>query len=254
MKRLGIILTLIFCLVTSVFGADKSLKKVQEKGYFIVGLDDTFAPFGFRDENGELVGYDIDLAKEVAKRMGVEARFKPCEWDGILFELKSKKVDMVWNGMSITESRKKQAAFSKPYEEGRQIIFTLKGKRIDKVEELEGKIVGVQLGSTGDFAIQKSLIFSKIKEVKKYGTLIESIMDLEAGRIDAVVAAQTAGGYYNSKKQNLEMSSETVMQGDASGVAFRKEDNKLREAVDKALDDMKADGTFQNIYSKWFGK
>ena len=115
MKKFLMSLVLMVCVFVSSFGADKSLETVKEKGYFIVGLDATFAPMGYRDESGEIVGFDIDLAKEVAKRMGVEARFKPCEWDAIIFDLRSKNIDMVWNGMTITPARAKQVAFTKPY-------------------------------------------------------------------------------------------------------------------------------------------
>lgn len=137
------------------YGKDNSLEDIKKKGYFTVGLDATFAPMGFRDESGELVGFDIDLAKEVAKRMGVEAKFKPCEWDGIIFDLRSKNIDMVWNGMSVTEQRKKQVAFTEPYLVDGQIIFTKSGTAPAKVSELAGKVVGVQLGSSGALAVEK---------------------------------------------------------------------------------------------------
>ncbi len=106
MKKLFMAVLVITILASvSLFAADGSLEKVKKDGYFTgtVGLDATFAPMGFRDENEEIVGFDIDLAKEVAKRIGVEVKFKPCEvWDGIIFDLRSKNIDMVWNGMTIT--------------------------------------------------------------------------------------------------------------------------------------------------------
>ena len=161
MKKLFAVVMMFMALVTGVFGADKSFEKVQKNGKFVVGLDATFAPMGFRGDDGEIVGFDIDLAKEVAKRWGVEVEFKPCEWDGIMFDLNSGNIDMVWNGMTMTEERQKQAAFSEPYFTDGQLIFSRREAKVNKVSELEGKVVGLQLGSSADYAVQKSDVFSK---------------------------------------------------------------------------------------------
>lgn len=253
MKKLLSIIVLLLGMTYMCFGADNSLKDVEEKGKLVVGLDATFAPMGFRDEEGNLVGFDIDLAKEVSKRMGLQIEFKPCEWDGILFDLKGKKIDMVWNGMTMTENRKKQALFSEPYFEDGQMIFSRKENKISKVNELEGKIVGLQLGSSADIAVQKNAIFGKIKEVKKYATNVEALMDLEAGRLDAVVVDAVNGKYYNSKKDALAYSEESLTK-EYYGVAFRKKDKALRDKVQEELDEMKKDGTYDQIVAKWFGK
>ncbi|MGF6907399.1 amino acid ABC transporter substrate-binding protein [Fusobacterium sp. PH5-44] len=252
MKKFILSLLLLFVICNFSFAEDNSLEKVKKDGFFILGLDDTFPPFGFKDENGEIVGFDIDLAKEVAKRLNVEVKFKPCEWDGIIFELRSKKIDLVWNGMSVSPEREKQVSFSEPYHKGGQYIFSKKEVSIKKVAELEGKVVGVQLGSTGANAVEKSSISPKLKELKKYGSTMEAIADLEAGRLDAVVMALSIGGYYNSKKDSLTASDESLSNED-SGIAFRKEDNAFRDAVNKALEEMRTDGTFRNIEKKWFG-
>lgn len=254
MKKIFLIMLMILGLICgTAYGKDISLEEVKEKGYFIVGLDATFAPMGFRDENGELVGFDIDLAKEVAKRMGVEVKFKPCEWDGIIFDLRSKKIDMVWNGMSITEQRKKQVAFSETYLIDGQIIFTRKGTEPAKIKDLAGKTVGVQLGSSGALAVEKNSISSQIKEIKKYSTNVEALLDLEAGRTDAVVMDSVSGKYYNSKKDTLN-SSEESLSDEHYAVAFRKNDKALIEEIDKQLINMKNDGTFKKISEKWLGR
>lgn len=253
MKKILAGIILILGLGTLSFGADKSLIKIKNAGKMIVGLDDTFAPMGFRDEKGKIVGFDIDLANETAKRLGIKAEFKPLEWDGIIFDLRSKKIDMVWNGMTITKEREAKIAFSKPYFQDGQIIFSKKAKKIKKIVELERKRVGVQLGGSADFALQKSDIISKVSEVKKYSTNVEALMDLEAGRIDAVVMDTVAGKYYNSKKNSLSYSSESLTK-EYYGIGMRKEDKEFIKAIDQTLDEMKADGTFTKIYEKWFGK
>lgn len=254
MKKILVFITMLFgILVTSAFGADNSLKDVQDKGYFIVGLDATFAPMGYRDENGELVGFDIDLAKEVAKRMGVEARFKPCEWDGIVFDLRSKNIDMVWNGMTVTPARAKQVLFSEPYLANNQIIFTRKDEGTYSIKDLAGKVVGVQLGSSGALAVDKSAIRKEIKDVKKYATNVEALMDLEAGRLDAVVMDEVSGKYYNKKKSTLNYSVEQLA-NEEFAVALRKNEKALTDEINKQLNAMKADGTFDTLKNKWLGK
>lgn len=253
MKKILVTIVMILGIFTNSFGADNSLKDIQKKGKMIVGLDATFAPMGFRDEAGNIVGFDIDLATEVAKRLGVTVEFKPCEWDGILFDLRGKKIDMVWNGMTITEAREKQALFSEPYFEDGQMIFSRKENKIDKVVELEGKKVGLQLGSSADVAVSKNPISQKIKEIKKYATNVEALMDLEAGRLDAVVVDAVNGKYYNSKKNVLSYSTESLT-NEYYGVAFRKSDKEFRNEVQRALDEMRKDGTYSKIVSKWFGE
>ena len=253
MKKIFMVVLMMLTLTCGIaYGKDNSLEDIKKKGYFTVGLDATFAPMGFRDESGELVGFDIDLAKEVAKRMGVEAKFKPCEWDAIIFYLRSKNIDMVWNGMSVTEQRKKQVAFTEPYLVVGQIIFTRKGTSPAKINELAGKIVGVQLGSSGALAVEKNPISSEIKEVKKYATNVEALLDLEAGRTDAVVMDSISGQYYNSKKNTLTYSEESLSD-EYYAVALRKGDQTLLDEINKQINAMKADGTFDKISEKWLG-
>lgn len=253
MKKVFMVVLMMLALTCGIaYGKDNSLEDIKKKGYFIVGLDATFAPMGFRDESGEIVGFDIDLAKEVAKRMGVEAKFKPCEWDGIIFDLRSKNIDMVWNGMSVTEQRKKQVAFTEPYLVDGQIIFTKSGTAPAKVSELAGKVVGVQLGSSGALAVERNPIASQIKEIKKYATNVEALLDLEAGRTDAVVMDSISGKYYNSKKNTLTYSEESLSD-EYFAVAIRKDDKALLEEINKQIDAMKADGTFDEISKKWLG-
>ena len=254
MKKIFVVVMLLMGVLASfAYGKDTSVEKVKEKGYFTVGLDATFAPMGYRDENGEIVGFDVDLAKEVAKRMGVEARFKPCEWDGIIFDLRSKKIDMVWNGMTITPPRAKQVLFSNSYLSDDQIIFTRKETGTYGVGDLVGKVVGVQLGSSGALAVDHSSVRKDIKEVKKYATNVEALMDLEAGRVDAVVMDEVSGKYYNKKKDTLNYSVEHLAKEEFA-VALRKDDKGLTDEINRILDEIKADGTFNQIKNRWIGQ
>lgn len=255
----GILLVLTFVLGACGKKEQSGMAAIKEKKQLIVGLDDTFAPMGFKDDKGEIVGFDIDLAKEVAKRMGVEAVFKPTEWSGIVFELKSKNIDVVWNGMTITEERKKEIIFSNAYMNNNQIIVTLASSPLNSKDELKDKIVGLQLGSSSFNAVSADEISKSFKEIKKYDTNVQALMDLEAGRLDAVVLDEIVARYYIAQKEkesNKDLFK--VLNGDFGteeyGVGIRQEDTDLKTEIDKIIDEMKKDGSYDTIYEKWFGK
>lgn len=264
MKKITLLTTVLLVLATFVLGAcgkkeASGLAAIKEKGQLIIGLDDTFAPMGFKDDKGEIVGFDIDLAKEVAKRIGVEAVFKPSEWSGIVFELKSKNIDVVWNGMTITEDRKKEIGFSNPYMNNNQIIVTLSGSTLNNKADLNGKIVGLQLGSSSFSAVSADEISKSFKEIKKYDTNVEALMDLEAGRIEAVVLDEIVARYYIAQKEkDTNKDLFKVLDGDFGteeyGVGIRQEDKDLKDEIDRIIDEMKKDGSYDAIYEKWFGK
>ncbi|SHH56314.1 amino acid ABC transporter substrate-binding protein, PAAT family [Caloranaerobacter azorensis DSM 13643] len=234
---------------------DKSLEKIREKGYFVVGLDDNFPPMGFRDKSGEIVGFDIDMAKEAAKRMGVEVKFKPVDWDGVILSLKKKDIDLIWNGLTVTEERKKQISFSKIYLSNRQIIIVNKDSNINSKDDLKGKIIGVQLGSSSEQALNsdKDLI-ETLKNVRKYSNNTEALLDLKAKRIDAVVIDEIVGRYYIAKRQDEYRILEENIGDESYAVGIKKEDVSFREELDRVLDEMKKDGTAAEISKKWFGE
>ena len=138
------IVSLTGCSKEAVSNED-SFEELEEKGEIIMGLDDTFAPMGFRDDKGELVGFDVDLAKEVFKRAGFEVKLQPIDWTMKETELNSGNIDVIWNGYSITEERKEKVAFTKPYLENKQIILTLSDSSINSKADLENKKVAVQV-------------------------------------------------------------------------------------------------------------
>ncbi|MFO7730520.1 MAG: transporter substrate-binding domain-containing protein, partial [Spirochaetia bacterium] len=116
-----------------------TLAKIEEQGSFVLGLDDSFPPMGFRGESGDIVGFDIDLGREVAKRMGVELELRPVDWDGVILSLNKGDIDMIWNGMTITESRQEKIDFSKPYLANRQIIIVADDAALSTKADLAGK-------------------------------------------------------------------------------------------------------------------
>ncbi len=234
---------------------DNSLNEIKEKGKFVVGLDDSFPPMGFKDDKGETVGFDIDMAKEAAKRMGVKVEFKPVQWDGVVLSLNNKDIDVIWNGLTITEKRKEQIIFSKSYLQNKQIIVTKNDSTIKGKKELAGKIVGLQLGSSSEVALNAdSNTVKSIKEVKKYSNNTEALMDLKEGRVDAVIVDEVVGRYYISKKPGIYKVAEEDFGKEDYGVGIRKPDTSFKNELDKTLDAMKADGTTDKISEKWFGK
>jgi len=132
---------------------DTSWQDIQDKGYFVMGLDDAFPPMGFRDEKNEIVGFDIDLAKEVAKRLGVDVKFQTIVWESKLEEINSGNIDVIWNGFSITPERQKEYLFTKPYIKNRQVIVVTADSPIKTKADLEGKKIGIQAGSSAQDAV-----------------------------------------------------------------------------------------------------
>ena len=221
----------------------------------VIGLDDNFPPMGFRDDKGQLVGFDIDMAKEAAKRLGIEAEFKPIDWNAKEAELSGKRVDALWNGLTITEERKQNIAFTAPYMENHQIIVVKGGSPIKTKADLAGKHIGVQDGSSAVDAIAKDEATAKsFKDMKKYGDNVTALMDLTTGRADAVVLDEVVGRYYTAKKPGEYAVLDENFGTEEYGVGLRKDDTALHTALDKAMTDMKADGSAAKIAEQWFGK
>lgn len=218
----------------------------------VIGLDDSFPPMGFKNEKNELVGHDIDLAREAATRLGIEVEFKPIDWSAKEAELNGQRVDALWNGMTITEERKKNVAFTKPYMQNHQIIVVTAQSPIKAKADLAGKVVGVQEGSSAVDAIAKDEISKQFKEVKKFGDNVAALLDLSTGRLDAVVVDEVVGRYYTSKKPGEYLILGENFGSEDYGVGLRKTDTALLAKLDEVLDAMRADGSAQKIYHKWF--
>ncbi|HIU64541.1 MAG TPA: amino acid ABC transporter substrate-binding protein [Candidatus Avacidaminococcus intestinavium] len=256
MKKL--ILFVLSCLVLTGLvagcGGDKAADQNNATKKIVIGLDDNFPPMGFKDEKNEIVGFDIDMAKEVSKRLGRDVEFKPIDWSSKEAELKSGRIDVIWNGLNITDERKQNMAFSKPYMEAKQLIFVPTGSPIKGQADLEGKVVGMQSASTAEINLDNDQVFAQtLKEVKKYPDCIAALMDMEAGRVDAIITDEIVGRYYMEKKPGKFMAlDEPIGPVGEFGIGFRLDDQALVDAVQKALDEMKAEGVSSKISTKWF--
>nr|WP_244610102.1 amino acid ABC transporter substrate-binding protein [Lampropedia puyangensis] len=219
----------------------------------VVGLDDNFPPMGFRDEKNEIVGFDIDMAREVAKRLNINAQFRPIDWSAKEAELNSKRVDVLWNGLTITEERKKHIGFTAPYMENHQIIVVSAKSDITNKAGLAGKVVGAQEGSSAVDAINKDEAAKTFKQLKTFGDNITAMMDLGTGRLDAVVLDEVVGRYYVAKRASEFKVLQDHFGTEEYGVGTRKDDAELLKKLDDTLAGMKKDGTAQKISEQWFG-
>ena len=186
-------------------GADTSLEDIKEKGYFTVGLDATFAPMGFTDENGEIVGFDIDLAKAVAKKIGVEVKFQPIDWDSKSMELSSGNIDVIWNGFSISDERKKEVLFTDPYLTTGQVIVVKANSDIATKKDLAGKKIALQDGSTSEKALKEDKeTYDSIgdKNISRFKENSQVLMEVEAGRADAAVIDEIFVRYYLAQEKH----------------------------------------------------
>lgn len=238
---------------------DTSLKDIQAKGEFTIGLDADFAPMGFTDNNGDVVGFDIDLAKEAAAKMGLEVQVKPIDWDSKAMELSSKKIDAIWNGFSISEERKKEVLFSDPYLSTAQVIIVKAGSPIKTKADLAGKKIALQDGSTSEDAVKADKVtYESIGDdnISRFKENSQVLMQVDSGRADAAVIDEIFVRYYLTKENMLDKY--TILQetfdSEDYAVGARMEDKAFVEALNKALAECKADGTTAKISEKWFGE
>ena len=181
--------TIAGCTNSKPSGGDSALSGwefVEDKGELIVGLDDTFAPMGFRDESDNLVGFDIDLATKVGEKLGVDIKFQPIDWNSKELELSSKRIDCIWNGMSATESRQKEMSLTKKYLNNRIVIMTIDGgKAVTSKDDLKDMKIGTQEGSSALETMIKDDDYDSFKDnISEFPTYDEVILDMQAGRLD----------------------------------------------------------------------
>jgi len=256
MKKIFLLLIIIF-LMTGCGGEKNSndAKSPKHSRIITVGFDE-FAPMGFT-ESGEVVGFDIDLAKEAAKRMGVTFEFKPIDWGNKESELDSGNVDMIWNGLSMLEDRKEHMTFSKPYMDNRQIILVAKDnpQEIHSVGDLTGKIVAAQAGSTSENYINEDeYLRNSFAKFKTYRSINEGFKSLSKGEIDALITDEIAARYeINKNPDAFKIVEDTIGPVAQFGIGFRKGNTELRDKVQQVFDSMVKDGTAKKISEQWFG-
>lgn len=227
----------------------------ENKTTFTVGFDQDFPPMGFVGDDGEFTGFDLELAAEVAKRMGKEIKYQPISWDAKDMELTSGNIDCIWNGFSI-QGREDKYTWSKPYMKNDQVFVVKSDSSIDSIEDLAGKTVEVQTDSSAEAALKENTelanTFGKLQTVADYNT---GFMDLEMGGVDAIAMDSVVANYQITKRGGNGFTVlDTPLSSEEYGIGFKLGNETLRNEVQKALEDMKADGTMKTISEKWFGK
>ena len=257
MKKFFLLLLLIMLTVSGCGGNEAKQDTASvDKKILVVGIDDEFAPMGFKNEAGEIVGFDIDLAKEAAKRMGVEFEFRPIDWDNKEAEITSGNIDMIWNGCDIMDEYKAYMTFSKPYMNNRQILLVKSGNRqgISSEYDLEGKKVGTQSGSNSeDYINANERLRTSFASFKTYRNIKEGFDSLNSGEVDVLIIDEIAGRYAMARQPgSFEIIEATVGPVTEFGIGFRKDNTALRDRVQSVFDEMIKDGTAKKISEKWF--
>lgn len=262
-KIFFVALTTVFVLILG--GCDNQDKKdgfskIKDKGEIVIGIDDSFVPMGFRDKNGSIIGFDIDLARRVLQDENLSIKFQPIDWSMKETELKNGTIDLIWNGYSVTNERKKEVIFSAPYLNNKQVLIALKDSGISSFKDMQGKKLGVQEGSSSANALENNPELLKDFIDKKtpifYDSFVEAFMDLKNGRINGLIIDQVFADYYiahdTKKVEYLVM--DTQFSKENYAVGLRKEDTELLKVINDGLQKAYNDGSSQQISQKWFGQ
>ncbi len=243
-----------FALVSCGTTTPTTWEAIENRGYVIVGLDDTFAPMGFRDSNNEIVGFDVDLAKLVFATLDIEVRFQPIEWGAKVLELDAGNIDMIWNGLTITEPRRLEMLFSDPYINNRQVVLTRFTDTIDTLAELTTLKVGVQSTSASEAIVEETLTFTGDGELLGFDTFNLALAALTAETVDAVVIDEIMGRYIIAQQPNTYRVMTEDFGDEQYGIGFRLANDTIRDTVNDTLFDLIASGDATEISETWFAE
>ena len=221
---------------------------------YVVGTDAAYAPFESQNEKGEIVGFDIEVVQAVAQKAGIEVKFLNTPWEGIFNTLNQGDRDLLVSAITITDERKQTMDFSAPYFDAQQLIAVKKDSKIAKFADLKKLKVGVQNGTTGDEVVTK-LQGKESVNIKRFESTPLALKELEGGGVDAVVADNGVVVHYvnNNANSQFKTISDTSFASEQYGLAVKKGNAELLVILNKGLADVKADGTYQQIYTKYFG-
>ena len=223
-------------------------------GTLIVGFDQDFPPMGFIGNDGEFTGFDLELAQEVAKRLGLEYKPQPIAWDAKDMELEAGNIDCIWNGFTMT-GREDDYAWTDAYMANTQVFVVAKDSGIASQADLAGKVVECQVDSSAEAALKEvpdlTATFKDLLTTADYNT---AFMDLEQGAVDAIAMDVIVAGYQIQQRNADFVILDDSLSAEEYGVGFKKDNTELRDKVQKTLEEMAADGTLKGISEKWFGE
>ena len=228
--------------------------KTTDGGTLIVGFDQDFPPMGFVGDDGEYTGFDLELAQEVAKRLGLEYKAQPIAWDSKDMELESGNIDCIWNGFTMT-GREDDYTWTEPYMANQQVFVVANDSDINSQADLAGKIVEVQADSSAEEALKEApeltATFKELLTTADYNT---AFMDLEQGAVDAIAMDVIVAGYQIQQRNADFKILDDSLSEEEYGVGFKKGNTELRDKVQSTLEEMAEDGTLQEVSEKWFSK
>lgn len=229
-------------------------EKTTDGGTLIVGFDQDFPPMGFVGDDGEYTGFDLELAQEVAKRLGLEYKAQPIAWDSKDMELESGNIDCIWNGFTMT-GREDDYTWTEPYMANQQVFVVANDSDINSQADLAGKIVEVQADSSAEAALKEApeltATFKELLTTADYNT---AFMDLEQGAVDAIAMDVIVAGYQIQQRNADFKILDDSLSEEEYGVGFKKGNTELRDKVQSTLEEMAEDGTLQEVSEKWFSK
>ena len=235
---------------------DTSLDDIKAKGQLILGLDDSFPPMGFKNESGEIVGFDIDVATAVCEILGVELVLQPIDWNSKEMELNTGNIDCIWNGMSVSPERMEAMSMSVPYMDNHMALVVLPDSGIQSVADMAGKTLAVQTGSTAEEALdapEGAELKAAVKGVNGFADNLTALMDLETGASDAVLIDDVVANYLITTSGKKMVVLDDFLYAENYAIGFRKADVALTEAVNEAMRELKANGKLAEIATEWFG-
>ncbi|AYA74800.1 ABC transporter substrate-binding protein [Bacillus sp. Y1] len=254
MKKFGLFITLILTLVLAACGQNNESgngEAEEGKKVLTMGTSADFAPFESRNTSGEVEGFDIDLAKYIAEELGYELKIEDMKFDGLIGALQANRVDLVLSGMSATEKRAQNVDFSTQYHHSGEMFITLKDSEVTSLDQLEGKTVGVQLGTIqeeGARKLQETVDF----EIKAVDNATILIQELQSNRIDlAYLDKSVATGYIN--EQGLAGFDDPTSSSPGMAVAFPK-GSELVDEVNQVLKEMEENGKLEELKAKWLSE
>ena len=228
--------------------------KSTDGGTLIIGFDQDFPPMGFVGDDGEYTGFDLELAQEVAKRLGLEYKAQPIAWDSKDMELESGNIDCIWNGFTMT-GREDDYTWTEPYMANQQVFVVANDSDINSQADLAGKIVEVQADSSAEAALKEApeltATFKELLTTADYNT---AFMDLEQGAVDAIAMDVIVAGYQIQQRNADFKILDDSLSEEEYGVGFKKGNTELRDKVQSTLEEMAEDGTLQEVSEKWFSK
>ena len=255
-RRLAMFL-LLSMVMTILFAGGCASKEGKEKKTFIVGFDAEFPPYGYKDYDGEYVGFDLDLAQEVADRNGYELVKRPIDWNSKDMELDSGAIDCIWNGFTIN-GRENDYTWSSAYTDNSQVVVVKSDSSINQLSDLAGKTVAVQADSsalaafTGEDATEENIaLCASFKKLMQIGDYNSAFMELEVGSVDAICMDIGVAGYQIANRKDAFRILEEQVSSEQYGIGFKLGNTELRDTVEETLKEMVADGTFDRIASKW---